>query len=251
MSGETTDVQIGSVRVQVTSPRQGSPTGVLLYPTIFGINGPMSRFAAELADLQLTVVVWDPYRGEPADGSPREMIERSKGCEDHAVVEDLKLVVDHMQTELGLQQIAGVGWCFGGRIGLLHAATDNRVTVLCAYNPTMLPVTPVELAGIGVTSRGDYPGQTMDEVDLAQRIVGPVQVLRPEHDFTQSGEYQALADALFRREAPTFYEYYPGAQHGFSYTPGAENERAHRFAWPRTLSLLSGLRPGFRSCAAG
>lgn len=239
-----TDLAIGPARAQVASPPERSRVGVLLYPTIFGINAPMRRFAGELADLQTTAVVWDPYRGEPADGPVLEMIERSKACQDDAAIVDLKLIVEYMQSELGVERIAGIGWCFGGRIGLLHAALDNRVTVLCSYNPTMLSVTPVEVAGVGLTSKADQPGQTMDEMDLARRIVGPVQVTRPEQDFTQPAEYEALAGALFQRADATFYEYYPGAGHGFSYTPGEANERAHRLAWTRTLSLLSGLGDG-------
>lgn len=236
---DSTELAIGPARAQVTVPVGRPRIGVLLYPTIMGITPAMRQFATELAGLQQAVAVWDPYRGTPADGSMMEMIERSKTCEDDAAVEDLRLIVDHMCSKLGVERLAGIGWCFGGRIGLLHAALDDRISVLCSYNPTMLSTTPVEVAGVGVTSKADHPGQTMDELDLARRIIGPVQVARPEHDFTRGAEYQTLLDALFQREDPTFYEYYPGAQHGFSYTPGEANERAHRLAWTVTLSLLS------------
>lgn len=45
--------------------------------------------------------------------------------------------------------------------------------------------------------------------------------------------------ALRTRQDPTIYEYYPAAGHGFSYTPGEANERAHRYAWATTLSLFA------------
>jgi len=207
-----------------------------------GIDAALRRFAQELAAFEMTVVAWDPYAGEPTSDVAMEMVHRSKACEDSKAIAELKLIADHMQAEFGLERIAGIGWCFGGRIGLLHAGLDDRIAVLSAYNPTILSSTPVEVAGVGVTSRADFPGQTMDEFHLARRIVGPVQVTRPAQDFTQPAEYRALIDALFEREAPTFYEYYPGVGHGFSYIPGEANERAHRHAWARTLSLLSNLK---------
>lgn len=215
--------------------------GVLLYPTIFAINPAMRRFAAELAERNMTTVIWDPYRGEPAGDSMPEIIATSKTCQDEDAVADLRQIADHMRRDLGIERIAGIGWCFGGRIGLLHAALDPRVELLCSYNPTMLSVTPFEVPGVGVVSRADHPCQTMDELALARRIAAPVQVPRPEHDFTQPAEYAALTEALFARKAPTFYEFYPGSGHGFSYEPGAANECAHRYAWAHTLSLLSAL----------
>jgi carboxymethylenebutenolidase len=244
MSVEMTDIALGAALARIAAPaRPAAPArvGVLLYPTIMGVNAPMERFAAELVALGMTVAIWDPYRGEPVSDELTEMVPRSQACEDGAAIDDLTAIADHMQTALGLRRIAGIGWCFGGRIGLLHAGLDERIAVLGAYNPTMLSPMPVEVAGVGVTSRADLPGQTMDELELARRIVGPVQVTRPGRDFTQPAEYQALIEALFQRPAPTFYEYHPGVDHGFSYTPGEDNRRAHRYAWAGTLSLLSTL----------
>lgn len=242
MSIRVIDVVVGTARAQVTTPSQLSGAGVLLYPTIMGLNASMRRFAEDLAARDMTVVTWDPYAGEPASDVLMEMVARSKAYEDRVAIDALIPIVDHMQNEFGLRKIAGIGWCFGGRIGLLHAGLDDRIVALSAYNPTILSPTPVTIAGVGVTSKADLPGQTMDEFDLARRIVGPVQVTRPAHDFTQPAEYQALIDALFQRDAPTIYEYYPGVGHGFSYTPGQANERAQRYAWTGTLSLLASLK---------
>jgi carboxymethylenebutenolidase len=241
MDVEVTDVALGPSRARLTVPMQPNGAAVLLYPTIFGVTAWLGAFAEELAQLGLTVVAWDPYRGEPVSDSVMEMVRRSASCQDEAAMEDVTLIVDHLRSSLGVGEVAGLGWCFGGRIGLVHAGVDPRITLLCSYNPTMLSVTPVDVPGIGTTSRADQPGQTMDELALARDIVGPVQVTRPQHDFTQPAEYASLATALFERDDPTFYEYYPGAGHGFSYTPGEANQRAQTLAWSRTRSLLCGL----------
>ncbi len=241
MTIETTELALGSTRALAISPSGGSRTGVLLYPTIMGVNEPMRRFAGELADLGMAVVIWDPYRGDPVQGSIIEIVEKSKRCHDDDAIHDVTRIADHMGQALGVDRIGGIGWCFGGRIGILHAALDKRVEVFCSYNPTMLSVAPVEIEGVGTVSKADQPGQTMDEMALAAQIVGPVQVTRPSHDFTQPAEYEALTAALFQRPDPTFYEFYPGTDHGFSYMPGAANAHAHRLAWARTLDLLTGL----------
>ena len=142
---------------------------------------------------------------------------------------------------MGLAGTAAIGWCFGGRIGLLHAGSDQRVLALSAYNPTIWSPTPIEINGVSI-SRADFAGQTLDEFALAKAIRGPVQISRPEHDFTTDAEYMRLMNALCERSDPTLYEYYPDAHHGFSYTPGEANERAHRFAWNATLAMLSASR---------
>ena len=242
MDAQTSSLALGSTRAEVTAPAQPSNVGILLYPTIFGIEAAMRGFAADLAGRGTTVAVWDPYDGVPVSADVMEMVGRSKTIEDTRCLASLTCLVDHMTGELGLDRIVGIGWCFGGRIGLLHAGQDDRVSALSAYNPTILPPTPVRIEGVGVFSKADNPGQTMDEFASARQIAGPVQVTRPAHDFTQAGEYDALIAALFARTAPTFYEYYPGVGHGFSYTPGEANERAQRYAWTGTLSLIDSVR---------
>lgn len=241
MSGATATLALGKARANLIQPTDGNGIGVLLYPTIFGLSAAMQDFASDLAADGFTVMIWDPYDGEPVGADVMAVVAKSKLIEDECCLESLGALTDHMQGPLGLTSIGGVGWCFGGRIGLLHAGRDSRVKALCSYNPTILPIEPIEVQGAGVICRGDCPGQTLDEFESAEHIVGPVQVTRPGHDFTQPEEYQRLVDSLFAREAPTFYEYYPKVGHGFSYTPGAENEAAQSYAWANSRQLLSTL----------
>ncbi|MBS1677452.1 MAG: dienelactone hydrolase family protein [Actinobacteria bacterium] len=209
----------------------------MLYPTIFGLNDSMRSFAAALAAAGSTAVVWDPYDGVDGSHEPAEMVARSKQCEDRAAVRDLEAIADHMQGELGLTAIGGLGWCFGGRVGLLHAAGDDRIGAFAAYNPTMWSTTPAMVDGREL-SRADFPEQTMDEFELVSSVRGPVQICRPEHDFTRPEEYERLFQVLARRGDPTILEYFPGAEHAFSFKPGPENERAQRLAWAATLALF-------------
>jgi carboxymethylenebutenolidase len=232
------DVRFDGLMVHVARPAATTDRAVLLYPTIMGVDEPMRRFAAEFAAVGLLAVVWDPYDGAEVGGGPQVMLPRSKEREDREVLADLDRVVTYMEAELGADSIAAIGWCFGGRIALLHAGRDQRVRPVCAYNPTIYSTTPLEVPGIGPISRADFAGQTLDELEISRAIRGPVQVSRPERDFTQGPEYEALFAALCARPDQTIYEFHPGATHGFSYTPGEANERAHRLAWAVTLALF-------------
>lgn len=250
-TGRCEDRRLGALRIHVAYPAVKSDVGVILYPTIMGLTDTMRSFARDLADEGLTGVVWDPYDGVDGNGVMPEMLARSKRREDHEVVHDLKLIVDHMQDDLGLGSIAGIGWCFGGRLGLLHAGNDGRVGALAAYNPTIWSVEGIEIDSQRIC-RADFPGQTMDEFVLATTIRGPVQIAEPQHDVTRRQEYQRLMEALQTRKDPSFHEYYPGAGHGFSYAPGESNQSAHRFAWRSSLSIikLAAQADGKRATAA-
>jgi carboxymethylenebutenolidase len=233
-------LELGSARASLTRPARGNGVGVILYPTIFGLNKAIAGFASNLSEAGFTVAIWDPYDGETLSSNIVAVVARSKQIEDDRCVESLQAITNYLRS-LGLGRIGGVGWCFGGRIPLLHAGRDARVTALSSYNPTILPPEPVEVAGVGKICRSDCPGQTMDECKLAEGIEGPVQVTRPGHDFTQPPQYRRIVDTLFARTFPTFYEYYPLVGHGFSFTPGDANEAAQRYAWRNTHQLLDSL----------
>lgn len=230
---------IGQVSVSLTAPARPGRVGALLYPNIFGVGPAVSHLAEDLAARGITAVVWDPYRGEPVSDSVEEMLARSRKCNDEEVVADLRHVTTWMIDEMDLSAVGGIGWCFGGRLGLLHTGTDDRVGLLCSYNPTMWSSTPVEIYG-RPTSRADFAEQTLDEFDLAARIGAPVQMCQPEADhLTQPESYERLVTALRGRGAPTVHDYYPGADHGFSYAPGEHNARCHRTAWAVTTGLFT------------
>lgn len=232
------DVRFDSIRVHVARPSQISQGGVLLYPTIAGLDDKMRAQARELAGAGLTAVVWDPYNGEDLTGDMSRMQARAKECEDRSMVHDLKSVVDYMQAELGLASIAGIGWCFGGRVALVHGGSDDRICAVTAYNPTIWLDTPVEIMGQTLSS-ADFPGETLDVFALAASINGPVQICHPANDFTPRAVYERLLDALHARSEPTIYDFYPGANHNFSFAQGPANEKAHRFSRAAMLSLFS------------
>ena len=235
---EAADIRLGQLRIHVAHPAQNSRAGVLLYPTIRGLDDTMRESAQVFADAGMCAVVWDPYNGEDVTGDVMHMLARSKECEDESMVRDLRSVVDYMQGELELASIAGIGWCFGGRVALIHGGSDERIRAVSAYHPTLWLDTPIDFAGRSL-SIADFPEETLDVFALAASINGPVQICHPERDFTPQAAYDRLLEALRTRPEPTIYEFYPGADHGFSFALGTANEKAQRFAWAITLSLFS------------
>src|SRR5690349_4083268 len=103
MTGNDTDGEdrrLGGLRIHVARPALASDAGVLLYPTIMGLDESMRSLAKAFASEGMSAVVWDPYDGEDGNGLLPDMFARSKQREDHTMVRDLKLIVDHMQEDL-------------------------------------------------------------------------------------------------------------------------------------------------------
>jgi carboxymethylenebutenolidase len=232
------DVRLGPLRVHVARPAQQSGVGVLLYPTIRGLDETMRQAARMLAAAGMCAVVWDQYNGEDVTGDITDLLARSRQCEDSTVVHDLTTVVDFMHDDLALVSVAGLGYCFGGRIALIHAGNDDRIRAVGSYHPSIFLDAPIMFGGRPL-SRADFPEQTMDEFALAAAINGPVQISQPEQDFTLQAAYDRLRAALLTRPEPTFFEYHPGAQHGFAFAPGEANDRAIRYARATTTAIFA------------
>ncbi len=217
-----------------------------------GLDDKMQATARAFADAGMSAVVWDPYNGEGPAGmaTPAEpgkmpppdlvfkMMAKLNELEDRSMVRDLTSVVDYMQDELGLASIAGIGWCFGGRVALVHAGSDDRICAVSASHPTIWGDTPIEFMGKSLSS-ADFPGETLDAFELAASINGPVQICHPGEDFVPQPVYDKLLASLRARPERTVYEFFPGASHGFSFAPGEANEKARRQAWSTTLALFS------------
>ena len=67
-------------------------------------------------------------------------------------------------------------------------------------------------------------------------------VVQPGHDHVASPEtYATLKETLFKRAAPTIWQYYPDAEHGFMHrnVPPA-NPAASAIASPQLVGFLTG-----------
>ena len=139
-------------------------------------------------------------------------------------------LLDYAFDELGVAKIGVIGWCLGGRLALLLAARDERTVSVVAYHPSIWDSAP--------------PNHTLDAVEQAARITGPVMVLHAGADTVMSTEtFRDLQQVLQeRRTGATIVHVYPGAEHGFSARARHGNQvnaDAYALSWPQVLRFVA------------
>jgi carboxymethylenebutenolidase len=191
--------------------------GVLLLPHVTGVDHFVTEFADELAARGLTTLAWNPYPDLPMGAEFKERPPRPK---DEASLATMASCLDAMQGELGLREIATIGFCMGGRFVLLLAAREKRLRCGVACYPSIPAVRQA--------------GQDLDPVPAAPAIACPLMVVYPGQDrVTPRPVFFALQALLQGRTAETSILYYPEAEHGFMHTPSPVNDAATRTAKPQ------------------
>jgi carboxymethylenebutenolidase len=121
-----------------------------------------------------------------------------------------------------------LGFCMGGRYALNVALRDRRIKTCAAAYPSI--------------EQPRQPNQEEDTLMLAADIRCPVHIVQPGHDHVASPEtYATLKATLNRRSAPTIWQYYPDAEHGFMHRNApAANPAASVIASPQLTGFLTG-----------
>lgn len=239
MNVQDRTIEIGGIPHYLARAAEPTTAGVLLIPTIAGIDPFAQGFADAFAARGLTTAVWNPYPQVPIGTETAKVRPLAAAIEDEATLASLSRCVDVMTGELGLEAIATVGFCMGGRFVLLLGAHEPRLRAGIAVYPSVR----AELAD----------AQTMDTVAAAARIPSPIQVFYPGRDHvTPRPVFEAIQGALQTRNAETAVAIYPEAKHGFFHNPGPENEAAARAARPLLYAFLDGhLKPEATSADHG
>lgn len=201
--------------------------GILLLPTVGGVDDFACEFADAFAQLGLTTLVWNPYP-EAAWGTPAgEVRPLAAKLNDAATVQTLSGCVDMLERDLGIASVATIGFCMGGRYVLVFAARERRLRAAVAVYPTVRP----ERA----------PNHDVDATIAAAAIACPVQLLYPGRDHvTPRPVFEALQAALQSRSVETATLLYPEAEHGFFHNASLVNDAAARSARPQIEAFLQG-----------
>jgi len=201
--------------------------GLLILPTITGVDAWMKERATLLAAAGLSTMVWDPYRGEAPPTDTASAMPRAAKLND-GMVEDMVASADHLQQAAGGAPVAVMGFCLGGRYSLLLAAQDRRFAACIAFYPSVrVP---------------NLPNQSRDALALAGEIACPVHLVHGTGDqvFVHAVFLQ-LRDVLERRPVPTFVQVHPDAVHSFM-RPDLQtkpaNAQATRLSWPPVMAFL-------------
>jgi carboxymethylenebutenolidase len=216
----------------LAQPAASTHAGVLILPTIFGVNEFARGFADTLADSGLVAAVWDLNSGLPLTTDYQECIKRARTLTDESASRMIGQWIDKLRADHAVSAVGVVGFCIGGRFALLQAARDRQIAACAAAYPS---IESPRLAN-----------QECDAVELASDIGCPVHMLRPGNDHVSSPEtYEALTAALLRRRAATTIQTYPEAEHGFMHRPTpAANVAATKLAAPQLIAFL-------KACLAG
>jgi carboxymethylenebutenolidase len=212
----------------LAEPDVSARGGVLILPTIFGVNDFARQYADTLAGERMTTAVWDINSGLPLTTDYQECIKRARTLTDAGVTGVVDRWLGKMMSDFGLSAVAVLGFCIGGRFALLQAARDKRLRGCAMAYPSI--------------ENPRLANQELDALALASDIACPVHVLRPGNDHVTNPEtYEALTRALLERDAPTMLQIYPAAEHGFMHrkTPEA-NVAATVLASPQVIGFLKG-----------
>jgi carboxymethylenebutenolidase len=210
----------------LAQPDAATKSGIVILPTIFGVNAFVRGYAETLARAGLVAAVWDPYEGLPLITDYEESKKRARSLNDGGMQANVKKWIDYMESDLALTSIGVLGFCLGGRYALIAAAQENRIKACAAAYPSI--------------ENPRLPNQQHDAVAVAADIRCPVHVLQPGHDHVATVEtYATLRETLHKRAAPTMWQYYPEAEHGFMHRKEpAANPAATVIASPQVVVFL-------------
>lgn len=224
----TSTEQIDHGRVHGLITHADQPRGgIIILPTIFGIDRFCQARAALLAEAGLTSLIWNPYHGQPAPTEHDDAQSRAAKLSDDAVG-DMSECVGYMLSSLRLPSVAALGFCLGGRYALLLAARDPRLVSCVSFYPSI--------------REPNKPNENQDAIALAAEIPCPVHVVYGTADqVILKPTFLKLREALERRKAATVAQVHPDAVHSFL-RPDLQsipaNATATRLSWPPAVRFM-------------
>ena len=169
--------------------------------------------------------------GMLADGSMR-----IGHLSDAEVVADINATVDFLRdhTSVDGQRIGVIGFCMGGRVSWLAAATN--------------PVFMAAVAYYGGNIKLPWGKATGTPFDLSDSIICPILFHFGEMDQNPSqADMRELDSQLTRLGKPHRFYTYPGAGHAFmDYSVARYQKEASQVSWFRTLEFLDQCLKGTR-----
>jgi carboxymethylenebutenolidase len=157
VSPKSQDVKQSGLFGFLAQPDAPTTSGVVILPTIFGVNAFVRGYAETLARAGLAAAVWDHYEGLPLTTDYEESKARARTLSDGGMHAKVKKWIDYMVSDLALTSVGVLGFCLGGRYVLMAAAQDKRVKACAAAYPSIeKPAASQPGAGRG-RARRRYP----------------------------------------------------------------------------------------------
>jgi len=209
----------------LAAPELPSQTGVVILPDVRGLYRFYEELALRFAERGYSALAFD-YFGRTAGVEKRdddfEYSPHVEAVSAEEIQTDVAAAVQHLRS-LGATSVFTVGFCMGGRVSWLAAASGHALAGAIGFY------------GRPGESRDGLPGPTQ----LAAQIEAPVLALQAGADANITAEDneafdRALTDADVEHEVVT----YDGAPHSFFDRKQEEFVAASEDAWGRVLEFI-------------
>ena len=203
----------------------GRNPGLVLFQEIFGVNAHIRAVAEQYAQDGFVVLAPDVFwRQAPRvelgyEGADMaRALELMNGADAAGLAADIAGTVAALRArpEVGGSRVGATGFCMGGRLAYVAAATAGVDAASCWYG-----------------------GGIHDRLDLAQRIACPIQFHYAAEDPHIPPEAVEKVKAAFAGRKAEFH-LYPGANHGFNcWARGSYDLPSAMLAHGRTLEFFA------------
>jgi carboxymethylenebutenolidase len=214
----------GTFSGYLAEPSQGSGPGLVLLQEIFGINDYLKSMADQFAEEGYVVLVPDLFWRMQPDvvlGYSREDFSKAlafnERFDDAKAIDDIRAAIHTLRATPAQQgRVGAVGYCLGGRLVTLAAATGDLDCAISYY-------------GVGLDKH----------VDLITNLPCPMAFHIAENDALCPPPARAAVLAAIAQNSKIEQYVYPGCDHAFA-TPGRDSydKPAAMMAYSRTLALL-------------
>jgi carboxymethylenebutenolidase len=206
-------------------PKGGNGPAVVIVQEIFGVNAHIRAVCDQYAADGYVALAPDLFwRTQPRielaydDSGMKKGVEIAQTGDIDLFVADIAATADFLRKRPELKgKIAAIGYCFGGLLAYLAAAT-GKIDAAVAY----------------------YGGGIQGALGVADKIAQPIVFHYAEHDhFIPLSAVDQVKAAFASHDNAKVY-YYSGVEHGFNCTDRASyNQRAAALAHGRTLTFLA------------
>lgn len=206
-------------------PKGGKGPAVVIIQEIFGVNSHIRSVADQYAAAGYVALAPDVFwRTQPRVELGYEGADRDKGIEllqktdVHQAAADIAAAAAALRARPEVDgKVAGIGYCFGGRLAYL-AAASGAFDVAVSY----------------------YGGGIQNHLDVANHVTQPILFHYAGLDHGISPEQVSQVKAAFAGRPHADFHLYPDADHGFNCNVrAAYNQRAAALAHGRTLQFLA------------
>jgi carboxymethylenebutenolidase len=230
-SGEVTLTSADGTRVAADAARSAAPsaTGIVILPDVRGLHTFFEELALRFAEAGIDAIAIDYFSrtaGTGRRGADFDYASHVPLTRHETLNADIAAAAAYLRTPDGgaVQRLYTVGFCFGGRLSYLQAASGIEAAgVIGFYGP---PVGP-NMAGLPAPA------------DEASRFTSPVLEFWGGADRGIGAEAPLAFDqALDRAGVPHTSVTYPGAPHSFFDRHAGEHAEASADAWRQMLDFM-------------